>query len=287
MTMQQYDDNTPDIEERGPRPSTVLQALSPAVAEGSDYPEARPGDLLFNFEDRSERLYKRVPGVKVQLLACVTVFVEWSPERSAKKPPVAVHDYAPLDAQWQNIGGRSSFVRHNGNKIEKTIHAYMLVEGFRAVFGFKSTAHEIGERLSRDADKVRVTVDGAMVRMVGAFYQLSSEIEKNDRGDTWWKPTFQRLGIMGAENGPTIDEVRRGRDLRFEFKTAEDARKTALSAPTATPALTRSAGSIEYSTGVKRRSWADPQAPGPIIEQTATKVAEKVADPIDDEDLPF
>ena len=189
-----------------------------------------------------------------------------------------------------NVGGRKTFVRSaTGNKIEKTIFAHMLVNNFRATFTFKSTAYEVGEQLGRDADKVRVMIDNEVIRVVGAFYKLSSELTPpNDRGETWWKPTFKRLAVYGEPDGPTLEQVKFGRDLRFTFKSEEAARLAQLSAVKPTPALTRPAGSISYTSGVERRSWADPNAPGEVVEpkpaaeQPKTTIDPKLNDKLDD-----
>jgi hypothetical protein len=264
MTFERYVDDRSDLEARAMRPSRVLQALSPELAPGSDWSEARPGDLMISFPDRSEQLFPRVPGVTAQLIASVTQFVEWGPERGAMIPPVDVHDFAPLDAQWIDAGGRKACLRPNGNRIDRTIFTHMLVDDFPATFAFKSTALEVGERLARDSDKVRVEVDGETVRVVGAFYRLSSELERNDRGQTWWKPTFERLGVLGQEKGPTLAQVRIARDLRFEFKADEEKRK-ALSAPSRTPVLSApepQRGKMTFTSGLASnppRSWADPK----------------------------
>jgi hypothetical protein len=286
MTSQRFVDDRSDLEARTMRPSRVLQALSPEVAQGSDWPDAKAGDLMFSYPDRSEQLYPRVPGVKAQLIASVTQYVEWEPQRGAKKPPVDVHDFAPMDAQWLDVGNRKACLRPNGNRIEKTCFTHMLVNDFQATFAFKSTAYEVGERLSRDADKVRVTIDDEVVRVVGAFYQLSSELERNGRGETWWKPTFQRFAVFGQEGGPTIDQVRIARDLRFEFKQEEEKRK-ALSAPSRTPVLSApdpQRGKMTFTSGLASnppRSWADPKGSA----QPAAAIDPNLNDRIDD--LPF
>jgi hypothetical protein len=263
MTTEGYVDDRSDLEARTMRPSRVLQALSPELASG-DWPAARAGDLMCSFPDRSEQLYPRIPGVKAQLIASVTQFVEWGPERGAKTPPIAVYDFAPLDSQWVDIGGRRACLRPNGDRVDRTIFTHMLVDNFQATFAFKSTALEVGERLARDSDKVRVEVDGETVRVVGAFYQLSSELERNDRGQTWWKPTFERLGVLGQEKGPTLDQVRTAWTLRAEFKLDEEKRK-ALSAPSRTPVLSApepQRGRMTFTSGLAPnppRSWADPK----------------------------
>jgi hypothetical protein len=286
-----YDDSTPDIEARAMRPSRILQALSPELAPGSDWPEAKQGDLMFSYEDRSEEHYPRTPGVTVQLIACVVKFLEWEPQRGAKKPPIAAYDRMPLDASWRDQGGRKACLRSsNGARIEKTLFAHLLVGTFKASFAFKSTAFDIGERWARDADKVRVRVDNEIVRCCGAFWRLSSELAKNDRGEKWYAPTYELVGLMGQEHGPTIEQVRFARDIRFEFKADEKARLAALSSPLApTPLLGRAAGSTTFTSGIgerdRPRSWADPGR-AEIVAPDRTRQAPRTADPIDD-DIPF
>jgi hypothetical protein len=292
MTIEHYRDDTPDLEPRRMRPSRILQALSPELASG-DWPDAKAGDLMFSFEDRSEEHFPRVPGATAQMIAFQTQFVEWEPQRGSKTPPVAVQDFAPLDSQWLKMGGRKTCLRPNGNRVERTIYTHMLVNGFQATFAYKSTALDVAERLQRDADKVRVTIDNTLVRVVGAFYQLSSKLDRNDRGETWWAPTFERLGIFGEEGGPSIEQCRVARDIRFEFRLEEEKRKeerAALSAVKPTPAIT-SRGSTTFSTGVERpRSWADPRPPAEIVDPKPAAQSKPSVDPkLDDslEDLPW
>ena len=89
-----------------------------------------------------------------------------------------------------------------GTRIEKTIFAHALVKGFKTTFAFKSTAYDVGDRFGRDADKVRVEVDNEVVRVCGALYRLTSELERNPRGQTWYGPRFEKLGILGRQAGP-------------------------------------------------------------------------------------
>jgi hypothetical protein len=281
-----YSDDMADIEARAMRPSRILQALSPELEPGSDWPEAKQGDLMFSFEDRSEAHYPRVPGVTVQLIACVQKYLEWEPQRGAKKPPIATYDRLPLDAVWREVqGGRKACLRPSGARVEKTLFAHLLVGDAKASFAFKSTTFEVGERLAREADKIRVRLDGEIVRVCGAFFRLSSEPAKNDRGERWHMPTFELLGMMGKENGPTLEQVRFARNIRFDFKAEEKARLAELARPlTPTPHLERAVGSIGVTSGrgERQRSWAA-SGRAEIIEPDRTR---RMPDPIDD-DIPF
>lgn len=290
-----YVDDASDLDARMMRPSTILQALSPALAPDFDWPDARAGDFLLSYEDGSEELVPRVPGVMLQPVAFVTKFMEWPAERGSRSAPIGAHDYAPLDAEWIDVGGRKACLRPGGARIEKTVFAHALVNGFKTTFAFKSTAYDVGDRFGRDADKVRVEVDGEIVRVCGALYRLTSELERNPRGQTWFGPRYTKLGVLGQEAGPTLDQVRVAKAMRFEFKIEEDARKKERAALSAAPLKPTPAlpprGSISFSSGIERpRSWADPRGAAEIVDPKPAAQPEKTIDPkLNDglDDLPF
>ena len=161
------------------------------MAQGSDYPEARPGDFLLAFEDGSERLVPRALGVIFIPVAAAAFAVEWPADRGARSAPIEHHDVVPLDAQWvEGSDGRKACRRPNGNRIEKTVYIHMLVDGLKATFAFKSMAYGIAQDFARDADKVRVTVDGEVVRVAGALWKMTSELERKNPY-TWYSPRFE------------------------------------------------------------------------------------------------
>jgi hypothetical protein len=207
-------------------------------------------------------------------VAAAAFAVEWQADRASRSAPIAHHDVVPLDAQWiEGSDGRKACRRPNGNRIEKTVYIHMLVGGLKTTFAFKSMAYGIAQDFARDADKVRVTVDGEGVRVAGALWKMTSELERKN-SYTRFSPCFEKLGVLGQPNGPSIDLVRVAKAARFEFKIEETKRKAeraALSAVKPTPALGRTQGSITYSSGIERpQSWADPKP-------TAAS-----ADPVDD-----
>ena len=277
-----YVDDHSDLEQRM-RLSTILNALSKAVAlPNSNFPTAKPGDILVNYED-SEELFPRVPGVPFLPVAFGEMAVEWGPAFGGA--PIAHHDRTPLDAVWVETPGGKKCLRPNGNRVETTIYLHMLVNGFKATMPFKSTSLPIARAFQREADKIRMVLDGEPLRVCVAMWLLSSTfVERN--GNKWWAPIIvKQIGKLGEEGGPSLELVKKARDLRFEFRAEEETRKTAArAAPTPTPALTRATGSISYSTGVERRSWADPQAPGAIVEpkpESAKTIDPKLNDGLD------
>ena len=157
------------------------------MAPGSNWPDAKAGDILINYED-SEKLFPRVPGVTFQPIASVEYAVEWLPERGSRSAPVAHHDFVPAGRRMdcRRDGRKACIGRPNGNRIEKTVFLHMLVDGFKTTFAFKSTAYNIGKSFSSDADKVRVAIDDETVRVCGALWRMISEFERNDRGQTWF-----------------------------------------------------------------------------------------------------
>jgi hypothetical protein len=296
-TERHYREDTPDLDPRMMRPSTVLQALSPALASG-EWLDAKAGDFLLSFEDGSEELRPRIPGVTVQPVAFEQKWMEWPAERGSRSAPIAAHAYSPLDAEWVDIGGRKACIRSsNNNRIEKTVFAHALVDNVRTTFSFRSTSFDVGDRFARDADKARVEIDGEVIRCCGALYRLSSELERNQRGQTWWKPTFERRGVLGQEGGPTLEQVRVARDLRFELKSElerQKAERDALAVVRPTPALSapgqRSRGSMIVTSGMERqRSSADPRGPAQTADKPTAQPAKSVDPRLDDslDDLPW
>jgi hypothetical protein len=281
---QRYIDDQSDLAQRL-RLSTILQALSPALAPGSDYPEARAGDFLLAFEDSSEKLVPRAQGVVFVPVASVEYAVEWPADRGSRGAPIEHHDIVPLDAQWiVGPDGRKACLRPNGNRVEKTVYVHMLVDGFKTTIALKSMSYSIGQDFGRDADKVRVNVDGEVVRVCGALWKMTSELERKN-SYTWYSPRFERLGVLGQPNGPSLDLVRMAKTLRFEFKIEETKRKAeraALAQVKPTPALGRT-GSISITSGIDRpRSWADPRGPEIVDPPPAEQPAKTI-----DDDIPF
>ena len=193
---------------------------------------------------------------------------------SSRGAPIDHHDAAPLDAQWiEGPDGRKSCRRPNGNRIERTIYLHALVDGQQVTFAFARTAYNVAQAFARDADKIRVTVAGETVRICGGLWRMTS-VQERDGANSWYSPRFEKLGVLGEPNGPTLDVVRAAKALRFEFKAEEAKRKAEralLSAVTPTPRLV---GSTTFTSGIERpQAWAD---------QTPTAAS---ADPVDD--LPF
>ena len=281
MTTERYVDRS-DLDPRHLRPSRILQALSPEVAQGSSYSEARPGDFLISYED-SEQLVARAVGVTLLPIVTVKKFVEWPADRGEKSPPIDEHDFCPVDAEWVDIGGRKFFIRlSTKTRIEKTLYVHTLVGGVKTTFAFKSLAYDIAEDFARDADKVRTEIDGDRVHMVGAFWKLTAELERKNNY-TWFGPRFEplKLGAFGEANGPSLDLVRLAKSLRFEFNAEADKRKkelAALSAVRPTPALTR--GMMSITSGIAPKdSWAAPKRPAEIVDPKPAAPPPKTVDP--------
>jgi hypothetical protein len=257
---ERYKDNHSDLAQWA-KLSKILQAMSGELLAGANRLEAQPGDLLAYFEDGSFKVFPRVSGMPFIPIYAHECVVEWPPNRDSRAPPVATHDFVPADADWVVIdaSGRKACIRSsNGNKIEKTVYMYALVEGRSIVFSFRSTSYQFGRNLANEVDRVIITVDGEDVRSIGAYYNLSSRPEK-----TWYAPTCRRDARFGEPNGPPLELMRQARDLRFEIKPRmEGERKERLAALVPpTPKLIvppQSAGLASFSSGIAR--WSDPKS---------------------------
>jgi hypothetical protein len=285
---EKFTDDRPDLDPRAMRPAKILQNTSPELAPGSDRLDAQAGDFLLYYEDGSQKVFPRIPGVTLLPVVFIERAMEWPLERGSGNAPVYAHDFVPADAEWLVIDatGRKACVRPNGNRIEKTIFLHALVEEWPVTFSFRATSYPIGQRLGSDADRTRVQVDGETVRVCAAMYRLSSDLERNGKGQTWYGPRYEKLGVLGQKTGPSIELVRRAKILRFELKLEEERRKNeraSLSAPRPTPVLSvpdpRPRGTTTFTSGLSSappRSWADPRPPA----QPAQSVDPKLNDDI-------
>jgi hypothetical protein len=289
---EKYVDDHSDLDPRAMRPSKILQATSPELQPGPDRKDAQDGDYVLYYEDGSEKIFPRVPGVPLIPVAFVEKAMEWPAERGSGSAPIAAHDFVPPDAEWVVIdaNGRKACIRSsNGARIEKTIFCHALAEGWPVTFSFRSTAYQVGARFGQEADRIRVKVDDQVVRVCGGMFRLYSDLERNARGQTWYGPRCEKLGVLGEAKGPSLELVRRARDLRFEFKLELERQKkerlAAIPALQPTPALIspdqRPRGTTAFTSGVQHH-WADPK----LSEGTPTPKAS--ADPNDTlDDLPW
>jgi hypothetical protein len=278
---QYHDDDGHDLDPRGPRLSGIIQAMGQETVPGPKYIEgAKLGDIRLCYEDGTREAR---PDVSIISLMFGERFIEWGP-RGSGAPPIP-HYRPPFDAEWRLVDGRKAYLRPNGNRVEKTLYQYALVDGFRVTFTHRSTGYQIGRDFYDELARIKVTIDSATAHMIGARYRLFSELTPpNARGERWYALRYTRLGILGEPNGPTLDEVRIARDIRNELR-AEEAREkeeyVALSKVKPTPALGRAPGPAPLiTTGIERqRSWADPRSPEIVDPEPAEKPAEKAVDP--------
>jgi hypothetical protein len=290
----------PDIEQYQ-RLSRILQATSTAVLPGPGRIEGTvAGDILAYFEGRDPVLYSRVPGASIVSLMAGTSWVEWPAVRSASSIPIAVHPFEPADTHWPvGADGRKSCVRSsNNNRIEKTLYLSALVgpEWLGTTFAFSKTLLKPAINFSHEADRVRVKIDGETVLSVGAIWRLSSELTPRDprTGNQWYLPIFTRMGVLGEPNGPSLELVRRAKELRFKFKMEADTQRQArITAVTSTPPLIGvepQRGTTTFTTGVKR--WSDPPSVPSAPESSATPAptasgAKPAIDPSLNDDIPW
>jgi hypothetical protein len=274
-------DNAPDLPPLGPRPTKLLQNNSPEVMRGPDYvPGAEGGDFLVTRGDEIV-LYKGTTGIEVIFVGFEETFNEWPAVRGAGSGgPLVRHPAMPGDANWvlDPATGRKVCLRANGNKIEKTIYGHALIDGAPGTLVFRSTAYSIGCRHANLADHVKVTIDDEDVRVVGANWRVTSRLESNDYG-RWYVPQIDLIGKFGSPNGPTIEEVRTAKALRFALKTgmeppAIEASKTPRVPP---PPLASNRGPA--LTSPKKPSSELPSEPPPAPPPTSY---DGPADPDDD-----
>jgi hypothetical protein len=213
-----------------------VQANSPELVAGDPKEYVSPsgerafaGDWLLP-RDGGRILVKGATGYEFLVVAGDRVFVEYKPARSGW---VADHLEKPNDATWfekdESPDGKAGLYRvgvdgNPGNRVEETIYAHELIlpkDGsppFTATQAFRSTATTVGRELMNRVS--RKSPGGEVANPVLFKWLMSSQLER--RGDYHWhKPLATLLGKFGEpnSNGPTIEQVRLGAQLRKAFKT--------------------------------------------------------------------
>ena len=208
--------------------SSLLQAISKELVAGDPkfIPKATAGD--FALPRNEERiLVKGAVGYSFLNLEASVGYPEYKFNRGGFVRP---HDTKPHNAVWHKKGKSSDGKEglylvdidgNPGNRIEETIYARVLVlpdDGgapFVVTQAYKSTAKSIGADMLRRTSR---KVDGKDVNPVTVKWRMTSRLERSG-DDRWYAPDPQWLGRLGEPNGPTVEEVRLGAQLRKALKT--------------------------------------------------------------------
>ena len=185
------------------------------------------GDFLL--PHNGERiLVKGAVGYDFLVVAGDKVFVEYKQMRGGW---VANHLEKPADASWFERGdspdGKAGLYRvgvddQPGNRVEETIYAHMLIlpgngdQPFTATHPFHATAVVVGRTLMNRVS--RKAPSGEVANPVLFKWRMTTQLERNGEY-TYHKPLATLLGKFGEPNGPTIEQVRLGAQLRKAFKT--------------------------------------------------------------------
>jgi hypothetical protein len=211
--------------------SSLLQAISKELVAGDPkfISGAAAGD--FALPRNEERiLVKGAVGYSFLILDASVGFPEYRPNRGGF---VEMHDTKPRNAVWHKKGASSDGKEglylvdidgNPGNRIEETIYVRVLVlpddrsAPFVVTQAYKSTAKSIGADMLRRASR---KVDGKDTNPVTLKWRMTSRQERSGNDQRWHAPDPQLLGRFGEpnNNGPTVEEVRLGAQLRKALKT--------------------------------------------------------------------
>ncbi len=178
----------------------ILGQLSPQVTEGdSKYvPGAKPG-MIYNTV--TNELYDGKKGIKVISCYYKKDYPEWSERGEGSAAPVALHaPNSPVIATGKREGSKIRLP--NGNYLEETASYYVMVEtkagGYTpALITMKSTQLNVSKKWNAMMKTVQIS-DGkggfAVPPMHGVVYNLSSNLQKNDKGSWYgWVVTQDRI----------------------------------------------------------------------------------------------
>lgn len=191
---------------------TILQSMSPQVNQNKpEYDKnARVGDVY------DIGLQERFPeGIEIVVAHFKTVWVEWSPERSAK-PPIAVYEDETILKKAERSSDSWQLVLPNGNPLVETAQFYAInlttPEHRRSFLPMSSTQLKKAKLLVTWSQAERV--NDTMPPMFWRSYFLTTVPERNNKGD-WmgWK----------VARGPLVQERSDSKTLLKEIKIFRDA----------------------------------------------------------------
>jgi hypothetical protein len=252
--------DTPDIQESGARFSGIVQPTSSVggVAGQIHLIDAQTGDDYF---------------VKSASVIAINVFERVITWPSAGGPSITV-DALPPEAAWGKFNDRWGHYLPSGDRASQHVLVNCLAlldkgkPPISAVYAFKDTGFKVGKQFAAAVERVRVEVDGAMTRVVGALWSFSAEPARNTKGN-YFVPAFSLIGKLGDPKGPPIELVRKARELRLKFKAEEvEHQRDRLEAPP----MQGPAAAIEH------RPFGMAPGPAPQIE-TGRRGAEVAAAP--------
>jgi hypothetical protein len=181
----------------------ILGQLSPQVTEGDAkyIANAKPG-MIYNTV--TSELYDGKKGIKVIPCYYKKDFPEWSDRGDGPGAPVAVHlPNSPVIQTGKRDGSKIRLP--NGNYLEETASYYIMAEtktgGFTpALITMKSTQLNVSKKWNSMMKTIQIpNGDGgfAIPPMHGVVYNLSSVLQKNDKG-SWYGWVVNMERIMGS-----------------------------------------------------------------------------------------
>jgi hypothetical protein len=183
----------------------ILGQLSPQVTEGDAkyIASAKPG-MIYNTV--TSELYDGKKGIRVIPCYYKKDFPEWSDRGDGPGAPVAVHlPNSPVIQTGKRDGSKIRLP--NGNYLEETASYYIMAEtktgGFTpALITMKSTQLNVSKKWNSMMKTIQIpNGDGgfAIPPMHGVVYNLSSVLQKNDKG-SWYGWVVNMERIMGSSD---------------------------------------------------------------------------------------
>ena len=183
----------------------ILGQLSPQVTDGdAKYIESAKPGMIYNTV--TSECFDGKKGIKVIPCYYKKDYPEWSDRGDGSGAPVAVHlPNSPIIQTGKRDGSKIRLP--NGNYLEETASYYVLVETkggamTPALITMKSTQLNVSKKWNSMMKTIKISDGkGGMVipPMHGVVYNLSSVLQKNDKGSWYgWSVTQDR--IMGQKD---------------------------------------------------------------------------------------
>lgn len=135
--------------------------------------------------------------LRAVLGAVYSTYAERTPD---DKPAGREHFLLPADARKDGFVWRLP----NKNLLETEARLAGLFNGVEAEFDMARTGMRVARALNADAKARVLKLD---LPLFGLAYEFGAQELVNDRGQTYYGPTFEFLGAVGEPEGPAEEEV--------------------------------------------------------------------------------
>ena len=199
----------------------LLQKMSPEV-DDAGIPNAKAGEI---FNTASQEVYSGSEGIRVVPCEFIRTFVEWAPEGTGNKAPVATH---PADSRIMSQAKKNpadgKFYLDNGNYVEETAnHIIMILDSknnveSRGILSMKSSQLTKSRQWNYMMMTATLEHKGQQIQppSYAIVYKLTSQTEENNNKKKYFGWNISKEGTV-----PTMAILEEGEQFATAFRQGD------------------------------------------------------------------